>query len=91
MARVYSAYDAKARFSEVLGRVRAGQRVVVTWHGKPVAEIRPIEREVGLDARLQELRDDGQLTAPPREDSRPRLAPLSHRPGSLKRFLGSRE
>jgi len=31
--------EAKARFSEILKRVEAGETVVVTRHGKPVARI----------------------------------------------------
>ena len=40
----FSTYDAKARFSEVLRRVREGRTVTVTYQGEPVAEIRPLDR-----------------------------------------------
>ena len=33
MAHVYSTYEAKARFSEVIRKVRAGQRVVIAYRG----------------------------------------------------------
>jgi len=34
--------DLKARLSHHLDRVRAGQRLVVTEHGRPVASIQPV-------------------------------------------------
>ena len=37
VSAVYSTYEAKARFSEVLRLVRFGTPVIVTHHGKPVA------------------------------------------------------
>ena len=39
MSTAYSIYEAKAKFSEVMRKGRGGQRVVVTYHGQPVAEI----------------------------------------------------
>ena len=42
MGTMYSAYDAKTRFSEVLRKVRDGKTVTVSYRGKPVAEIRAI-------------------------------------------------
>jgi len=43
VAHVYSTYEAKARFSEVIRKVRDGQRVVIAYRGEEVAEIRPLE------------------------------------------------
>ena len=79
MPRTYSTYEAKARFSEILRQVRAGQRVVVTYHGREVAEIRPTER----------LEAEGTVVPPSR--SRAELGPLAQRPGALKRFLDNRD
>ena len=42
MSKTYSTYDAKARFSEILRKVRSGQTVRITYHSEEVAEIRPI-------------------------------------------------
>ena len=39
MESVYSTYEAKTKFSELLRKVRQGGRVVITFHGEPVAEI----------------------------------------------------
>jgi prevent-host-death family protein len=36
-------FEIKARLSEYLDRVLAGERVVICRHNKPVAELRPVE------------------------------------------------
>ena len=36
--------DAKARFSEIIDRVAAGETVCITRRGKPVAQIGPVDR-----------------------------------------------
>lgn len=48
-SRAISAAEANRRFSEVLRSVRAGDSIVVTSHGKPVAKIMPVD-EVGKEA-----------------------------------------
>ena len=60
-----SARALKNRFDEYLVRVRAGERVVVTVGGKPVAEVTPIGR--GHHAREQALArmvESGELRLP---------------------------
>jgi prevent-host-death family protein len=84
----FSTYEAKARFSEVLRRVREGRTVTVTYHGKPVAEIRPLERSGGTDARMEWMRSRGLLSVP--ERARGSFAPVASRPGALRRFLEDR-
>lgn len=84
----FSTYDAKARFSEVLRRVREGRTVTVTYHGEPVAEIRPLDRAGGTSARIDWLRSRGVLAAPARKQAK--LEPLARRPGGLGRFLADR-
>lgn len=39
----------RARAGDVLGRVKAGEKLIVTRHGQPVAELRPLPRRP-LDA-----------------------------------------
>lgn len=85
---VYSTYEAKARFSEVLRRVREGRTVTVTYRGEPVAEIRPLDRAGGTKARMEWLRSRGALATPGRK--RHRLEPIARRPGALDRFLADR-
>ena len=84
----YSTYDAKARFSEVMRRVRDGRTVTVTYQGEPVAEIRPLDRSGGTAARMEWLRSRGVIVAPGK--GRRRLEPIAHRPGALDRFLADR-
>ncbi len=85
---VFSTYDAKARFSEVLRRVREGRTVTVTYQGEPVAEIRPLDRTAGTGARMEWLRSRGALSTPERR--RPKLGVVARRPGALRRFLDDR-
>jgi prevent-host-death family protein len=39
------ASEAKARFSEILSKVEGGETIVITRHGREIAEIRPSEAE----------------------------------------------
>lgn len=42
MTSTYSTFDAKAKLSEILDKVKNGEEVVITRHGKAVAKILPI-------------------------------------------------
>src|SRR4030065_741063 len=48
MRDTYSLYEAKAKLSAIIRRVREGRHVLVTVHGEPVAEIRPVARAAAL-------------------------------------------
>ena len=86
-----STYEAKARFSEVMRLVREGRTVHISYHGKPVAEIRPIEgKKKTLEEHLDELERRG-LVSPPAEPGPFRPGPVVRRPGALQRFLDERE
>jgi prevent-host-death family protein len=90
VAVVYSAYEAKAKFSELIRRVCAGQRVIIAYRGKQVAQVSPIEpARPGLDRHLERLEEQGILSRY-RKPSGP-LKPMARRPGALARFLESRE
>ena len=90
MTDAYSTYEAKAKFSEVIRKVRAGQRVVIAYRGEEVAEIRPIEpREGKLAKALVRLEDRGILSRTRKPTGN--LRPLARKPGALSRFLESRE
>lgn len=84
----WSTWEAKARFSELLRLVREGRTVTVTYHGEPVAEVRPLKRESGIEGRLEYLRRRGSLSV----SEQPRGMPpaLLSRPGALARFLEDR-
>lgn len=43
MVIAIGSYEAKTRFSELLARVRRGERIVITLHGTPVAVLAPLE------------------------------------------------
>ena len=53
--------ELKARLSQYLDRVRAGQEVVVTDRGRPVAKLVPIGREEAKESRRERLLRDGLL------------------------------
>jgi len=90
VARTYSIYEAKARFSEVIREVREGETVTVSYRGEPVAEIRAIRQSKmpTLDERLDYLERRGALVrnAGAGRDFRR----VAERPGALARFLAER-
>ena len=89
MATSYSTHEAKAKFSELIKQVRAGRKVLITYRGERVAEIRPWKDPDNLRARLRRAEEAGVLSKP---KSRNRKFPaLGKRPGALKRFLDSRD
>ena len=90
MSDVYSTYEAKARFSEILRKVRAGRRVRISYRGEEIAEVRPIERKrPSLERSLAQLEETGVITPTPA--GRHPLRPLARKPGALARFLKSRD
>ena len=90
MAGTYSLYDAKARLSEIVRKVREGQSVTITYRGKPVAEIRPIApAPQTFDDRIRELEERGVIVRSP--GRRGKLRPIARRPGALARFLRERD
>lgn len=90
MRDTYSLYEAKARFSAIIRRVREGHRVVVTLHGEPVAEIRPVEStSSGLEHRVMQMAERGILVRPSGKAIPPHR--VVRRPGALKRFLADRD
>ncbi len=90
MPITYSAYEAKARFSEVLRQVRAGKTVTVSYRGEPVAEIRPVQPPpVTIERRLDELERRGVLVRS--DEPRRPLRAVERWPGALDRFLAERD
>ena len=85
----YSLYEAKARLSAIVRQVREGRPVIVTVHGKPVAEIRPVTANPGgMAGRMSMLADRGVLVRPSGTTG-PTV--VARRPGALKRFLAERD
>jgi prevent-host-death family protein len=69
---IVGARELKVRLGTYLGRVRRGQRIVVTDRGQPVAELRPISGEAGVQSILVDLEARGIVARP----SRKKLAPF---------------
>lgn len=91
----YSLYDAKARLSALVRRVREGHTIIITLNGTPAAELRPITKSTRaqpLAERIAELKANGQITPARRSPGDPGgLRSIAHRPGALKRFLAERD
>lgn len=49
--------ELKTRLSEYLGKVKEGQTIIITEHGKPVGRLLPIEPS--LEQRMEMLRNAG--------------------------------
>ena len=45
------AFDAKAQFSSLLDRAAAGEEIVITKHGRPVAKIVATDKAPTVDSR----------------------------------------
>jgi prevent-host-death family protein len=95
MPEKYSIYDAKAKLSALVRQVReSGQTFVITVHGEPVAELRPVEQVLApqtTEERIAELTARGVITPAKLKPSDPRAFPLGKKsPGALKRFLEDR-
>lgn len=96
MPEEYSIYDAKAHLSALVRQVReSGQTFVITVHGEPVAELRPIERTEKpqtLAERIAELEAMGAILPSNRPAGQKPSFPIgTHVPGALQRFLDDRE
>lgn len=92
MKKSYSVYEAKARFSEILRRVREqGESVTVSYHGEPVAEIRPLRggNEDPFRERLRRLEERGSIVRTGPRSAEPHA--IARKPGALDRFLEERE
>ncbi|HEX8240894.1 MAG TPA: type II toxin-antitoxin system prevent-host-death family antitoxin [Allosphingosinicella sp.] len=51
----FGAADAKARFSELLARAEAGETITIRRHGRAVAKLVPVKRELTREERLESL------------------------------------
>lgn len=60
-----SVRDLKSRLSEFLRRVQAGEHIVVTDRGRPVARVEPIEPDqLTPEQRLALMAEAGEITQP---------------------------
>jgi prevent-host-death family protein len=98
MPKEYSIYDAKAKLSALVRAVREnGSSFVITVHGEPVAELRPVEppvenRRQTLEERIAELTAQGVISPATRPaGAKPNFQLGEPRPGALQRFLEERD
>ncbi|HXY48316.1 MAG TPA: type II toxin-antitoxin system prevent-host-death family antitoxin [Terriglobales bacterium] len=45
------AYEAKTHFSQLLERVEAGDQIIITRHGVPVAKLVPVKKQASPEQR----------------------------------------
>lgn len=68
MSRV-SITELKAKLSEYLSAVRAGEEIVVTDRGRPVARVSPIRGERKMESRMGRLVRAGLIRPPTSPDA----------------------
>ena len=83
----YSIYEAKARLSELLRRVKEGREVVISERGTPIAKVIPFRKEKSFEERIDHLESIGAILSSKRKEV---PKGFSH-PGGLGRFLKERD
>lgn len=53
--REFAVAEAKARFSELLGRAEAGEEITIKRHGAPVAKLVPVAPTLSREERHRRL------------------------------------
>lgn len=95
MSKRYSLYEAKSKLSELIRQVREGGRpVTITVHGRPVAELRPLDADSGVKStaeRHAELERAGLVHRIDGKSGEEAFPLGASRPGALKRFLEERD
>ena len=64
MTQTIQASEAKARLLQLLDRVEAGETIVITRHGRPIARLEPeaSRRSAEIESAIDELRRLGRRT-----------------------------
>lgn len=65
--------EANQQFSKAIRAVKAGEEVVLTERGKPVAVITPWRRQGSREAAIRALRSAGLIRAVPKPGPMPRV------------------
>jgi prevent-host-death family protein len=60
-SHIVTSIDAKNRFGRLLDRVEAGEELVITRHGEPVAKLVPIKDRTGENASAAALETFRQI------------------------------
>jgi prevent-host-death family protein len=81
--------DANQQFSKAIRAVRAGEEVVLTERGRPIAVIKPYAKIGGPEAALQAMAEAGLVTRASRKGPMPapRWRPVKVRGTSLSRTI----
>jgi prevent-host-death family protein len=75
--------ELKTRLGSYLDAVKRGEVIVVTEHGQPVAELRPIgDSDDALEVALRRMADEGLVTRPIRESTLTPFTPIKLPPGT---------
>ena len=67
MERAVSIAELKAHLSEYIAAARAGDDVVITQHGRPVARLTPLTGSGAREGRMAELVRSGLIREPHRK------------------------
>jgi len=68
--------EANQHFSKAIKAVRAGQDVILTDRGQPIAVIKPIEGIDEQEHALERMAAEGLITLPARKGRLPRFEPV---------------
>lgn len=55
------AYEAKTHLAKLLEKVEAGEEIIITKHGAPVAKLVPVKKELSTEQRLAAIERIQQL------------------------------
>ncbi len=53
----FGSADAKARFSELLARVEAGETITISKHGKAIAQLVPVKNAMTVEERRKRIEE----------------------------------
>jgi len=56
MSESIGAFEAKTHFSKLLERVKAGEEIIITKHGQPVARLVPAAQDQSVEFRKEVVR-----------------------------------
>ena len=68
--------EANQHFSKAIKAVRAGNEVVLTERGRPIAVIKPIKEALESETVLKRMADEGLITLLIRKGPLPRFEPV---------------
>ena len=65
----------KSQLSQYLDAVKAGEEVIVTERGRPIARLSPLDRTQAPAGRAVQLVREGRMRAPTRGSAKPAAGP----------------